>query len=378
MKKPGPLLIGLAAGALLGAGAVMLTRGPAGGVEEQTRGPGGGGRGGPGAMMPAVSIAVAGEAAVGKTLDAIGEARALKSVRLITEATGIVEAVSIEPGKRVSQGDVLLKLDDRQQRIALDRARAQYPIAKDNADRYSSLEKTEAASALEAEAAFNNFKAVEADLKAAEYAMGQRVIAAPFNGVIGLTEIEAGDYIRAGDVVTTLDDTSSIIVSFTAPQESADALAIGQKVRARLASGGAEHEGVITAIDSRIDPASRTLRAEATFENPSNALFPGAVFAVTTTAEGERAVSVPGLAVQWDRSGPYVWKRAGDGKAVRANVVILQRTDDLVLVKGDLSPGEAVVAEGADRMRPGLPLPAPSRGRAESASAGTGAAPGAD
>lgn len=375
MKKSAPLLIGLAAGAAIGAGVMMVARAPRAPAAEAAAQFGGGDRG---AFTPAVTIVVANEAAIGKTLDAIGEARSQKSVALTSEATGIVDVVNIAPGKQVKAGDVLLKLDDRQQRIALDRARAQYPIAKENAERYTSLVGAEAASALEAEAAFNNYKAIEAELKAAEFAVGQRVVTAPFDGVIGLTEIEPGDYVREGDLVTTLDDTSSIIISFTAPQEAADALSIGQPVRARMASGGQWHDGVVSAIDSRIDAASRTLRAEATFDNPGGALIPGAVFAVTTTAQGDLAVRVPGLAVQWDRTGPYVWKRGADGKATRANVVILQRNDDMVLVRGDLLPGEAVVAEGADRMRDGLALPAPAREGGDAASSSAGGIPNAD
>lgn len=379
MKLPGSLVAGAVAGLVIGAGAtafVLSVRGP--GAET---GPGvpGGGPGGHAMYAPAVSMVATQAAAVGRTLDVIGEGRALKSVALVSEATGIVTEVNIEPGKQVSEGDVLLRLDDTEQRIALERARAQYPIAKDNAERYADLVKNESASALEAEAAFNNYKAIEADLRAAEFAITQRVIRAPFDGVIGLTEIEPGDYVRAGDVVTSLDDTSSIVVEFAVPQETASSIAIGQKVTAQLASGAC-HEGAVTGIDSRIDAATRTLKIEATFDNEESAMLPGAVFSVSTTSEGEPAVSVPGLAIQWDRSGPFVWKRGPDGTALRAAVDILQRTDSTVLVKGEISPGDLIVWEGSDRVRSGLPLPgktSPSQPREGAAAAGAAGGPGA-
>jgi RND family efflux transporter MFP subunit len=373
MKSPGPLVIGAVLGLAFGAAATVCQ------MQQRPLQPGQGGRGQFGAYAPAVTLAAAEEAAVGKTLDVIGEARSVKSVALISEATGIVAEVNIAPGKHVAEGDVLLRLDDQEQRIALDRARAQYPIAKDNADRYASLAQTEAASPLEAEAAFNNFKAVEADLRAAQFAVQQRTIRAPFDGVIGLTEIEAGDYLRAGDMVTTLDDTSFIIVEFAVPQEAASSVSIGQDVTARLASGGgAPKEGRVTAIDSRVNATSRTLKIEATFDNDDGALLPGAIFAVSTTSEGEPAAAVPGLAIQWDRSGAYVWKRGPDGTALRAEVNILQRTDDVVLVSGAVKPGDAVVSEGADRVRLGLPLPpGPPAGRRESAAGAAVSAPGA-
>lgn len=386
MKLPGSLVVGAVIGLVFGVAATAFVfngadSGAGGGASAGVANPGAG-RGGPprgrGGYAPAVTIVVAREASLGKTLDVIGEARALKSVSLTSEATGIVSSVNVAPGKRVSAGDVLLTLDDEQQRIALDRARAQFPIAKENSDRYASLQETEAASALEAEAAFNNYKAIEADLRAAQFAVQQRKIVAPFDGVIGLTTIEAGDYLRAGDMVTTLDDTSSIVIEFSVPQEAAAAVEPGQAVRARLASGfsGAGlYEGWVSAIDSRVDPVSRTLRIEATFDNFDSGLLPGAIFAVSTTSAGALAVSVPGLAIQWDRSGAYVWKRGEDGAAIRAAVEILQRTDQIVLVDGDLNPGDAVVSEGSDRVRPGIVLPEPvERGEGRQVRDGAGAA----
>ncbi|WP_411816587.1 efflux RND transporter periplasmic adaptor subunit [Hyphococcus sp. DH-69] len=357
MKLSGSLVAGAAIGVIFGAavtGFVLSSQAPATSNDTGGRGPGGS-RGG---FMPAVTLVAAEAATVGKTLDIIGEGRAVKSVALTSEATGIVTQVNIAPGKHVSKGDILLKLDDAQQRIAIERARAQYPIAKANAERYASLKETEAASALEAETAFNNYKAIEADLRAAEFALSQRTIKAPFDGVIGLTTIEAGDYVRAGDPVTTLDDTSSIIVEFAIPQEASNLVKVGQGVTARLAAAGAsEHEGRVSAIDSRVDAQSRTLKIEATFENEDGSLIPGTIFSVSTTSQGQEAVSVPGLAIQWDRAGPFVWRRGLDGKAQKVNIAILQRTDEKVLVEGDLNVGDYVVSEGADRVRSEFPLP---------------------
>lgn len=374
MKLSGSLIAGAAIGVIFGAAMTgfVLTSG-AGSAPEQAQargGSGGGPAGGRGRFMPAVSFAAVEAATVGKTLDIIGEGRSVKSVALTSEATGLVTAVNIAPGKRVSEGDVLLQLDDAQQRIALDRARAQYPIAKANSERYASLKETEAASALEAETAFNNYKAIEADLRAAQFALSQRTIKAPFDGVIGLTTTEPGDYIRAGDMVTTLDDTSSIIVEFSIPQEAANLIELDQLVTARLAAAGAKsHEGEVTAIDSRVDAQSRTLKIEATFDNSDKQLLPGAIFSVSTTSDGQEAVSVPGLAIQWDRAGPFVWRRGMDGMAQRVDVAILQRTDEKVLVEAELNEGDYIVSEGADRVRGQMPLPEPVGSRSKGVSA---------
>ena len=352
----GLVIGGAATSVFLGGGGDGAPQASAG--ERSGGGRRGGGRGGRGAFAPTVSMALAQDAAVTKTIDVLGQARALKSVAITAEATGLVEVVNLAPGKRVKEGDILLQMENEAQTISLNRARAQYPIAKANAERYRQLAGENAASAIEAEQAFNTLKNLEADLRSAEFEIEQRTVAAPFDGIVGITTIEAGDYIRAGDEVTTLDDTSSIVVEFAVPQESAAFVELGQPVTARLTSdAGRGFSGEITAIDSRIDSQTRTLRVEATVDNEGGLLLPGAVFTVSTSSDGEPAIAVPGLAVQWDRQGAYVWRRGENGAAERASIVIIQRTDDTVLVKGDIKADDAIAVDGSDRVRIGAPLP---------------------
>ncbi len=359
MKAPLSLIGGILIGLAAGASAVFFVTSGTGG-EDAASAPGG--RPGPGEergrYAPVVSMAIAEQSAVARTIEVIGQARALKSVAITSEVTGFVEETAIAPGARVNEGDLLVRINDDEQQVALVRARADYPIARANADRYRNLESDEAASQREAEQAQNAYIAAQAALRAAEVAVSQRRIVAPFDGIAGLTDIEVGDFLRAGDPVTTLDDTSTVIIEFTVPQESASYIDTGQSVRARLTSAANQsYTGAITAIDSRIDPVSRSLRAEAQFENHNGRIIPGAVFAVSTTAEGEPAIALPGLAIQWDRSGAYVWRRNDDGAAERAAVVVLQRRDETVLVEGAIRAGDVIVAEGADRVRRGAPLP---------------------
>ena len=361
---------------LLAAGAVgLLLTGVGIGVSVGTSadagGPGGAPRGGAkdggaprgGNLAPAITVAAVVKSSVEKQIDAVGVSRAARSVTLISEATGLVSTVAIRSGARVAAGDVLMTIDDKEQTIALARLKAQYPIARANAERYADLLKNGAASRLEAEAAFNADKAMEAELRAAEYAVSQRTIRAPFAGIVGLTTVETGDYIRAGDVATTIDDLSSLIVEFAVPQESAADIAVGQKVVAALAAADrAAAEGAITAIDSRVDAVSRTLKVEATFENAGGALLSGATYAVTTTNGGAAALAAPGLAVQWDRTGAYVWKLGQDGSVTRVPVRILQRRGETAFLEGALETGARIVVEGADRVRPDMTFPAAAKG----------------
>ncbi|OFX05541.1 MAG: hypothetical protein A3E78_12480 [Alphaproteobacteria bacterium RIFCSPHIGHO2_12_FULL_63_12] len=361
MAFPRVFAAGAAVGLAFGAAAFWIASGPFNGGEKSGAASAPGGRGGAGfarGVAPAVTTAKVEAASVGRAIDAVGYGRAVKSVTLVSEATGLVEKVAARAGQPVKAGDVILKLDDSEQRIALARARAEFPIAKANAERFAALYKEDSASKLEADSAYNAFKAVEADLKSADFALKQRTILAPFDGVVGLTEIEAGDYVRAGDVVTTIDDLSALIIEFSVPQEAAAGLKIGQAVEAQLAGGAGQRiSGVVRALDSRVDPASRTLKIEAAFDNEQHALLPGATYAVSTTNDGAPALSAPGLAVQWDRPGAYVWKIGADGAATRTSVTVLQRRDEAAIIEGDLAAGDLVIVEGADRIRPGMMFP---------------------
>ncbi|MGF1543833.1 MAG: efflux RND transporter periplasmic adaptor subunit [Parvularculaceae bacterium] len=308
-------------------------------------------------FAPAIAVELASRERVSRTLRAIGEVRATQSAVLAAEAAGRVETVAFTPGDVVAEGDVLARFDDRAQRIALAEANAAYPIAKANADRFRALEAEEAASSLEADDAARAFAVAAAALERARYELAQREIRAPFDGVVGLTAIEPGDYVRVGDPIVSIDDLSAIVVAFAAPQEAADDLSVGQSVEISPIDGGAAISGRITAIDTRFDAASRTIDVEATAAASPNAPRPGGVVAVAARREGAPAVGVAGLAVQWDRSGAFVWRIAADGAAERARVRLMQREGERALVAGEVKPGEVIVSEGADRVRPGAAFP---------------------
>ena len=321
--------------------------------------------------MPAVAYAVARPATVGVTVEAVGVARSSRAINIAAEVGGVIRKVNFAPGQRVAKGDLLIKIDDREQQIALARARAQYPIAKRNAERYADLAEADAGSMLEADDALNTLQTLQADLNAAQFAVSQRTIVAPFDGVVGLTPVEPGDLVSVGDILTTLDDTDAVVVEFAVPQESASDMSLGQRVFAEAPRArGPRMEGVVTAVDTRVDPVSRTLGVEALFANDDRRLLPGAVYAVKTTNEGAAALRAPGLAVQWDRAGSFVWVLGEDNKARRASVTILQRSDDEAVIDGAVAAGDVIVAEGGERVRAGMNLPPPSRGAEGSKSGG--------
>lgn len=344
-------LIGLAVGVfLLNPGESGAPAGPS--QSGRSQGPAYAMRGPPPVTLDRVEIQP-----LNQTLTAIGTGRALKSLTLTSDVAGIIREIRVDSGQRVAAGAPLVILDRREQEIAVARARADFGIAQTNAARFEELVADEAASALEYEAAQNELSAATAQLRQAEFELSQRTIRAPFDGVVGLVQLDIGDYLTVGGPVASIDDISSLLVDFVVPEGAASTIRPGLAVRTSSRAGsGAPVEGRIRAVDSRINAASRTRRIEAIVPNEDGALIPGSTFSISLDIPGRQAAAVPGLAIQWDRSGSYVWRIDANGAAERISVVILERKAHEVLVEARLNERDLVVTDGADNIRPGMVL----------------------
>jgi RND family efflux transporter MFP subunit len=164
---------------------------------------------------------------------------------------------------------------------------------------------------------------------------------------------------------------STVTVSFSLPERASGLVAIGQAVSATTAAfPGQSFPGTISAIDSRVDPVTRSLAVQATLPNDANILKPGMALNVAMSFPGVTRPVVPSLAVQWDKAGSYVWKIV-DATARRADVTIVGRRSGQVLVAGDrIAAGDHVVVEGLQRLREGSAVAEPGQG------AGFGGPPG--
>lgn len=310
---------------------------------------GGFGRGGPAKVV----LDPVTEQVLSQRVSAIGDGRARHSVSVRSERTGSVRAIEVTSGQYVDAGAVMIRLDDRAEVIALERARLMLADTEDELQRLTQLGDSGAVTAVrirEAELALQNARLA---IRQAEVDLEQTVVTAPIAGWLGLVEVEVGDRISAQDEVGVLTDRSQIIIDFRVPARVIGALEPGMPVDLKLMSGApASLEGRLTAVDNVVDRASRTLRVQAVVDNTEDNLREGMAFEVTMNFPGKTYPSVDALAVQWSSDGAFVWL-ARDGKVQRVPVVILQRNPDRVLVEGDLNPGDAVVIEGVQSLRPG-------------------------
>ena len=290
---------------------------------------------------------------VSERVAAVGSGRALSQVTLTTRVAGVISEVLFKGGDKVEKDQVLLKLASEPEAIAVETAEAQRAQAFDQVERYRQLNEGTVSRVVRAEAE-TALKVADAALRRAREEFDRMTIKAPFSGIIGLTNLQVGDYLAVGNPVASLDDRSTIVIEFTVSEAVAPQIKVGMPVRASLAARPGEiYNGKIAGVGTRIDPVTRTLSVRGEIPNPDLKLIPGSTFSVTVRLSGEKSPVVPGLAIQWDRSGAYVWRLTADNTVERVDVAILARDGDRVFIDAALTPGDRVVHEGGGLLTAG-------------------------
>lgn len=286
-------------------------------------------------------------------LELLGSAQARAAVSLYPEVEGEVAEVLFQTGQRVRAGQPLLRLDDKDQRLAVQLAEAQWRVAQLVAQRLEATRGTGAVPDTEIDQAVAEARAREIALEQAREALADRVLRAPFAGVVGIPAVERGDRVSRTTLVSTLDDRREILVDIDLPEAWLARVRVGQPLQASTpAFAGQTFEGRVRDIDSRVDPLVRTVRVRAALDNPDDRLRAGMSFQVRLSFEGEPLVSVPELALQFGNEGGFVWT-VRDGKAEAVAAQVVRREDGRVRLRSALREGDTVVVEGVQRLRDG-------------------------
>jgi RND family efflux transporter MFP subunit len=300
-----------------------------------------------------VRVVAAAEGILNNIVTAIGDGQAVRSVTVMSEGAGRIVSIPVRSGQFVERGAVIALLDREAEQIALERARLMLEDTRDRVERQQRLFDSGAVSDVQLRDARLALRTAELEVRQAEFDLRQRSILAPVAGWIGIVSVEVGDHVTSTTSITRLDDRSSILVEFRLPEQFIGRLKLGDTIMAEpLAQPGIQFQGTVTALDNRVDPASRSLRVQAELDNAGDDLRSGMAFKIFLEFPGERHVSVDPLAIQWGDEGSFVWV-VRDGKAARVTVRIKQRTPDSVLVTGKLAVGDMVITEGVQMLRPG-------------------------
>jgi membrane fusion protein (multidrug efflux system) len=321
------------------------------------------------AMQPppdAVTTIIAAQEEWPATLNAIGTVAAVQGVTVTADLSGIVSRISFDSGKTVQKGDVLVQLDTRQEEAQRSGAESQLQLARLNFQRMQGLVEQDAVSRAEYDAAAAAFKQAEARLGEIRATIERKTIRAPFSGVLGIRQVNLGQYLTGGDPVVPLQALNPIYVNFGVPQQEAAEMHIGRGVRITVGElAGGEFTGRISALDSVVDQTTRNVQVQATLPNAGGKLKPG-MFVQTQVTLGadRRVVALPASAINYAPYGDSVFV-VGDMKnpkgqtyrGVRQQVVKLgaARGDQIAVLSG-IKPGEEIVSSGVFKLRNGAPV----------------------
>lgn len=286
-------------------------------------------------------------------ITAIGSARGVQALALAPGVSGRILALKAEPGDLVKAGDVIAELDAEAAQLAVQRAELVLADAQTTLARIDRLAGSGTATNLQRQEAELALQTADLTLQAARRDLADHRLTAPIGGVVGLIEVQVGDLVTTSTEVTRIEDRSSLIIDFRVPERIAALIHPGDAIEASAVSSPQQViPGKITGIDNRVDEKSRTLRVQAQIDNASDALRSGMAFRVGLEFTGADYPAVDPLAIQWGSEGAYIWVvRAG--KAQQVPIRILQRNAKDVLIETQLEPGDLVVTEGVQALRPG-------------------------
>ena len=309
----------------------------------------------------AVTTIVAQQVEWPETLSAIGSVAAVQGVIVSADLSGTVDRVAFDSGRAVRQGEVLVELDTRQERAQLAAAEAQRDLARTNFDRMQGLLKDNVISRAEYDSATADDKQTEARVGEIRAAIQRKRITAPFSGILGIRQVNVGQYLSSGDPIVQLQSLNPIYVNFDVPQQAIAQMRNGRDVRITTGDlAGVEFDGRITAIDSVVNSETRNIQVQATLANPDGQLRPGMfVQAEVVLGGGRSVIALPATAISYAPYGDSVFVVAnlkgpnGESyRGVRQQFVKLEGArGDQVGVDLGVKPGDEVVTSGVFKLR---------------------------
>ena len=286
-------------------------------------------------------------------VQAVGSTRARDAVDITSEVDARVRALHFEEGEAVSEGELLVELDDRRARAEFESAAARLEDAEARHQRAQRLRTDGNISAAEADERRAEMRVARAEKARAQVDLENHRIHAPFDGMAGLRQVSPGAWLRAGDPVTTLDSVHPMELHFAVPERYLRHVGKGQTLEAHSQAWPDQaFEGEVTRLGSRVEPGSRNLRMKALLDNEDGRLRPGQFMTLRLDLEERDGLILPEEALLTEGRSQYVFV-VEDGKARRREIVRGRRTHGEVEIREGLSGDEQVVINGHDRLRDG-------------------------
>lgn len=297
------------------------------------------------------------------TLNVIGTAQAIQGVTVSADLPGTVERIHFDSGRPVHAGDVLVELDTRQERAQLAAAEAARDLAKINYERQQKLVAEGVVAKTEYDNAYAQQKSTEANVGEIKATIERKTIRAAFSGVLGIRQVNLGQYLSAGQAIVTIESLDPIYVNFGVPQQDSGRLHSGGALRVTSDDlPGTQFNGHISALDSVINETTRNIQVQATLPNPKAKLRPGMFVQVEVGMGASRdVISLPASAINYAPYGDSVFivgdmkdQKGNAYRGVRQQFVKVEgsRGDQVAVISG-INPGDEVVTSGVFKLRNG-------------------------
>ena len=298
-------------------------------------------------------------------LTAVGSVSAVQGAVVSAELAGVVSEINFENGAEAKKGEVLMKLDASQEEALLRSAEAEAQLARTDLERSRDLAMKKVVSSAELDSAQSKFRRLNAVVDQVRSSIAKKTLIAPFDGQLGIRQVNVGQMINAGQQVVPLTSLDPVFADFALPQQYLGQLTPGLEVHVTTdAIPGRVFNGKLTAINSMVDSSTRNITLQATLDNSDHALRPG-MFAKAEVMlpEKHKALVVPGSAISYAPFGDsvFVIEKKKDEKTGKESQVIRQQfvrvgegRGDLVAITQGLKAGETIVSTGVFKLRNGM------------------------
>jgi membrane fusion protein (multidrug efflux system) len=303
-----------------------------------------------------ISVETVGRQLMADQVESVGTTGANESIDITAKVAETLSKIHFEDGAFVQKGDLLVELTNAAEASRLAEAQASANDAHRQLTRLEELFKRNMVASTDLDVARTAVQTADARLEGVMVNMDDRLVRAPFTGLLGFRNVSEGSLISPGTIITTLDDISVIKLDFTIPEVYLADIKVGQKISANsVVYRDQQFEGEVSVVGSRVDPVTRSVVVRAIIDNQDATLRPGMLLTVSMDLNEHEALVVPEESVIVNQDQQFVMVVDGD-TVRRVEVTLGQRRPGVVEVLSGLTPGERIVTEGVAQVRPGQPV----------------------
>ena len=304
-----------------------------------------------------VAIGLVSKQMMADQVESLGTAGANESIDIKAKVAESINKIHFQDGELVRAGDLLVELTNSSEASRLAEAQASANDATRQYDRQVELEKQKMVATTSLEQARTNMETTNARLEGVMVNMRDRLVRAPFTGILGFRQVSAGTLVSAGTVITTLDDISTIKLDFTVSEQYLAALKPGLMIKAKsVVYRDREFSGEIKVVGSRVDPVTRSVQVRAHIANPDAFLRPGMLLTVKLALNEQQVLVVPEEAILVNGEHQYVLTVDNANVAHQTEVTLGRRRPGVVEVMTGVTADQKIVVEGVAQVRSGQPV----------------------